>query len=368
MPMDAKPTRRGFFRAGAAGALAAGLGTSCRTQDQLPSPASDPTGEWTPLIAENVGDLNESTLRWLAQLGHEHVVLQGTDWVDASRKGYWSDADLLNLVERCGRFGLQLHSLMIPIDWLMASMLGKPERDRDIERIMQSIRAAGAAGIAMIEWRWSPDFKWGDDVGYYSVPGRGGAVYKAFDHARVAGRGPFDDLGRIPREVLWERLLYFAGPVMTAADEAGIAMSLHPKDPPVQFMRGIDRLLTNTDQIEAFLDAVPSPANGLTFCQGTITEMGVDVIDAIRRIGGRGKIHHVHFRAVRGSVPQYVETFIDEGDVDMLEAMRAYKEVGYRGSFVSDHTPRIENDPQGRVGRTFSHGYIRGLIQAANRG
>lgn len=184
----------------------------------------------------------------------------------------------------------------------------------------------------------------------------------------MAGRGPFEDLDPIQRDVLWERLLYFAGPVMRAAQEAGVVMSLHPKDPPVESMRGIDRLLTNTDQIEQFLDAIPSPANGFTFCQGTVTEMGVDVIDAIRRIGGRGKIHHVHFRAVRDSVPRYVETFIDEGDVDMLAAMRAYKEVGYRGSLVSDHTPRIENDPTGRIGRTFSHGYIRGLIQAANRG
>ena len=105
---------------------------------------------------------------------------------------------------------------------------------------------------------------------------------------------------------------------------------LHPKDPPVKAMRGVSRLLTSTEEIEAFLDAVPSPANGFTFCQGTVTEMGVDVIDAIRRIGGRGRIHHVHFRAVRGSVPRYEETFIDEGDVDMLDAMRAYKDVGLR--------------------------------------
>jgi len=96
-------------------------------------------------------------------------------------------------------------------------------------------------------------------------------------------------------------------------------------------------------------------------------EMGVDVIDAIRRIGGRGKIHHVHFRNVRGKVPKYVETFIDEGDVDMLAAMRAYREVGYTGTIVSDHTPQIPGDlPGGKIGRSFSHGYIRGLIEAVN--
>ena len=144
-------------------------------------------------------------------------------------------------------------------------------------------------------------------------------------------------------------------------------LSLHPKDPPVRSMRGIDRILTDTDAIEEFLDAVDSPANGFTFCQGTVTEMGVDVIDAIRRIGGRGKIHHVHFRGVRGKVPQYVETFIDQGDVDMLAAMRAYKEVNFTGSLVSDHTPKVIGDfAGGRIGRSYSHGWIRGLIQAVN--
>ena len=74
-----------------------------------------------------------------------------------------------------------------------------------------------------------------------------------------------------------------------------------------------------------------------------------------------------HFRAVRGHVPRYVETFIDEGDVDMLEAMRAYKEVNYSGTMVSDHTPGIPDDlPGGKIGRSFSHGYIRGLIQTVN--
>ncbi len=109
-------------------------------------------------------------------------------------------------------------------------------------------------------------------------------------------------------------------------------------------------------------------ASGITFCQGTITEMGVDVLEEIRYFGKRGKIHLVHFRAVRGTVPRYTEVFVDEGDIDMLEAMKTYKDAGYTGPFVSDHTPRVEGDtPWGHIGRTFSHGYMRGLVQAVNR-
>jgi len=322
---------------------------------------------WSPIISENVGNVDKSTLSWLAQLGAKWVVLQGTDWVDTEGKGYWTPADIEPIQKRCREFGMELYSMMIPLSWIMSPMLEKPDRDKQIENICRSIRAAGEQGIQMMEWRWSPDFKWGDDVGYYEVEGRGGATYKAFDYSIAKNKPSFPELGIISREQMWDRLIYFCGPVMKAAEEAGVKMSLHPKDPPVKEMRGIARVLTNTDEIIAFLDAVDSPANGFTFCQGTVTEMGVDVIDAIRRIGGRGKINHVHFRAVRGQVPNYVETFIDEGDVDMLEAIKAFKEVNYTGSLVSDHTPKITGDIEfGKLGRSFSHGYIRALVHAAN--
>lgn len=363
--MTSTSTRRRFIESSATVAAGTAL-AGCSAAPEPEQPAEK--AYWSPKVSENLADLNDDTLTWMAQLGLEWVCLQGTDWVDREGKGYWSPQDIELLQQRCSAHGLKLYSLMIPLNWLMSSMLDGPERDKDAENIQRSIRAAGEAGVQMVEWRWSPDFKWGDDVGYYSVEGRGGAVYKAFDHSRVDGKGPFPELGEISRDTLFERLVRFAKPACAVAEEVGVKMSLHPKDPPVKNMRGIDRILTDTDAIEEFLDAVDSPANGFTFCQGTVTEMGVDVIDAIRRIGGRGKIHHVHFRAVRGKVPQYVETFIDEGDVDMLEAMRAYKDVNYTGSLVSDHTPKVIGEISGsRIGRTYSHGWIRGMIEAVNK-
>jgi mannonate dehydratase len=102
---------------------------------------------------------------------------------------------------------------------------------------------------------------------------------------------------------------------------------------------------------------------------GTIAEMGVNVLDEIRSFGRQGKIFLVHFRAVRGAVPRYTEVFVDEGDLDMLQAMKVYREVDYTGPIVSDHTPKVEGDTAwGHRGRTFSLGYIRGLVHAANAG
>lgn len=328
---------------------------------------ADPS--WQPKIAENVGDLEESTLGWLAQLGLKWVDLQGAESVDRDKKGWWSLEDLLAAQQRCRQFGLQIAAITVPIAWQMRPMLGAPGRDEDIERIIRSIGAAGRAGIPVFQYRWSPDFYWGPEMGYRRVEGRGGARYTAFDFDLVRDKPPFENLGSISYEQLWERLVYFLKAVVPAAEQAGVKLALHPKDPPQPVVRGIARLLTNLDQIERFLDLFASPAHGFTLCQGTVAEMGVDVIEAIRRLGARGRIHHVHFRNVRGRVPRYVETFIDEGDIDMLAAMRAYKAAGYTGAIVSDHTPQLTGDlPGGKMGRSFSHGYIRALIQAVNAG
>jgi mannonate dehydratase len=77
------------------------------------------------------------------------------------------------------------------------------------------------------------------------------------------------------------------------------------------------------------------------------------------------KINHVHFRNVRGSVPKFDEVFVDDGDVDMLEAMRAYHETGYRYALMPDHVPGMEGDTTwGHRARAHAVGYMRGLMQA----
>ena len=154
--------------------------------------------------------------------------------------------------------------MMIPLNWLMSPMLDKKDKDRWIDNICRSIRAAGELGVSMMEWRWSPDFKLGDDVGYYEAEGRGGAICKAFDHNRSKHKPPFPELGFIACDQMWERHLCFSDPIMKVAEEAGVKMSLRPNDPPVKSMRGISRVMTNTEEIMDFLEVVDSPANGFT--------------------------------------------------------------------------------------------------------
>ncbi|HEV3255908.1 MAG TPA: mannonate dehydratase [Gemmataceae bacterium] len=352
-----KTTRRTFLLSSAA--------TWAATGDRAPAAAR--SRAWVPKLSENLADVAPATLRWLRQLGCRHVVFQGTDGVDADHKGYWTTADVRHARKRCEEAGLVLESMMIPIDFYRQARLGRPGRDKEIDNVCRTIRAAGAEGVPMLEWRFWPDFFWDARVGYHATPGRGGARLRAFDYDRVKDAPPFADIGVVGNKEMWARFLYFAKPIVAAAEKADVRLTMHPNDPPVPVMRGVARIFHHPDGLRRFLKEVPSKASGITFCQGTIAEMGVNVLEEIRAFGRRGQIFLVHFRFVRGKVPRYTEVFMDEGDLDPLQAMRAYRDVGYGGPIVSDHTPRVEGDtPWGHRGRTYSHGYMRALVHAVN--
>jgi len=331
------------------------------------SAANSPKAIWNPKISENLADVEPATLRWPTQLGCKHVIFQGTDHVDSSNKGYWTIDDVRPHKNNCDDAGMILESMMIPIGFYSKARLGQPGRDQEIENVIRTIQAVGKAGIPMMEWRFWPDFYWDERVGYYTVKGRGDAGFRALDYDRVAGKGPFPEIGEVSEGEMWKRFLYFTKPVVEAAEKARVQLTMHPNDPPVKNMRGVARIFHHTDGLRRLIKEIPSSFNGITFCQGTITEMGVDVLKEIRYFAGLNRIKLVHFRSVRGTVPKYTEVFVDEGDIDMLEAMKTYREAGYEGPFVSDHTPRVEGDtPWGHIGRTFTHGYMRGLVQAVN--
>ena len=91
---------------------------------------------------------------------------------------------------------------------------------------------------------------------------------------------------------------------------------------------------------------------------------GEEIFDIIRYFGTRGKIFNVHFRNIRGRFLHFSETFIDDGDVDMLKALRVYQEVGYDGMIMPDHVPKIEGDTKSHQAFAYTFGYIKALIAA----
>jgi len=142
-------------------------------------------------------------------------------------------------------------------------------------------------------------------------------------------------------------------------------MAIHGDDPPVS-EEGLLPGLTSSEMLLRLFDEVPGEDCGILFCTGTRYESGVDIYEQIRAFGPR--IFHVHFRNVRGTVPRdggYEEVMPDDGDMDMLEVLRALDGVGYRGSLNPDHFPLLASDTEERnAGRAFSVGHTRALLSA----
>jgi mannonate dehydratase len=205
-----------------------------------------------------------------------------------------------------------------------------------------------------------------------TVPARGGALATGFDFSLMKD-APLTEYGIVTEEQLWENLEYFLKAVVPVAEEAGVKLAMHPDDPPLSPIRGLGRIMRSIENYQRLLDLVPSPMNGIALCQGNFTLMTDDLPAAIRHFGKQEKIFFVHFRDVRGTVENFVETFHDEGKTNLLECMKAYKEVGFDGVCRPDHVPTMEGDSNDRpsyssVGRLFAIGYIKGLRQAVYEG
>jgi mannonate dehydratase len=304
-------------------------------------------------------------------------------------------AELSQLRELAEKYGISLdftdslllHSTLVDKEAHPAIVLGdSPQRDRDIEAFQNLIRNCAQVGIPAIKYNMSI-------LGVLrniQAQGRGDAQYTGWDLSKTSGQEPLTRAGVVDADTFWERITYFLERVVPVANEYKIRIACHPQDPgvPASGYRGVNRVLGTVEGLKRFVAIHESPYHGLNFCQGTISEDLADpakeIFDVIRYFGSRRKIFNVHFRNIRGHRDRFVETFPDEGDVDMLQAALTYREVGYEGMLMTDHVPLVpvhhdssDLPKDGSEEATtanghlesfaFGYGYIRAVIQAVER-
>jgi mannonate dehydratase len=205
----------------------------------------------------------------------------------------------------------------------------------------------------------------------------------AYDRYDVPGlRAMLDRYSGIDAAALRENLARFLQEVIPTAEEVGIRMCIHPDDPPRPLM-GLPRIVSNADDLAFILDAVPSPANGLTLCSGSL---GANPANDVPAIAGRfaDRIWFAHLRNV-GKDPDgsFMEADHLGGDTDMvalvtalLEEQKRRKDAGnehWRIPMRPDHGHELLDD----VGKPTHPGYpaigrlrglaeLRGVMQAVS--
>lgn len=366
--------RRSFLAAGiAASPLMGGDGVA---PNWTPNPPAfeNPVGakkKGKPKLGtQHISD--DATLRVLSGLG-VHNICSGKPGDKLTDPG-WSVDGLKKLRERVEGHGIRLEMVPLPLSSAYITrheypdiMNGKsPERDRNIDDICKMIQNCAKAGIPAVKYNMSIL----GVVRTEATIGRGGARLSTFNYAAGKQEPALTEAGPVPADVYWERITHFLEKVVPVANEAKVRLACHPHDPGMPIgkgWRGVETVLGSVDGLKKFVSIKESPYHGLNFCQGTVTEMlknpGKEIHDVIRYFGTRGKIFNVHFRNIKGGFLNFQEVMPDEGDVNMLQAARTYKEVGYSGMLMPDHVPRIEGDQGGRQAFAFGYGYIRALLQ-----
>ena len=244
---------------------------------------------------------------------------------------------------------------------------GLPGRDEEIATVCTLLENMGKLGIPVWCYEWMTDFNWVRTN--LATPSRGGSVVTSFDLKDVPDT--LTDQPPIDEESLWTNLHYFLQKVLPVAEKAGVKLSMHPDDPPLSPIRGVVRIMRSIQNNHRLMDLADSPMNTITLCQGNFTLMTQDLPAAIRKFGS--KISFVHFRDVQGVPEKFHETWHDAGQTDMLECMKAYRDIGFTGVLRPDHVPTVEGDSNANAGyssfgRLYAIGYIRGLRQAVYAG
>ena len=340
--------------------------------------------------------LTDDNFRFAKQAGATHIVAQLVDYVKGNNPtltlnyldGWgvtqnqgklWTYEELKTLRMKIESHGLTLEAIenFDPSHWYDI-LLDGPEKKKQIEDIKTIIRNVGKAGIPIMGYYFSIAGVWGWSNGPY---GRGDANSVVFDKSKIEVDLPIPNgmvwnmkydlhprpgnIRVVDRKEMWVRLKYFLDNILPVAEEAGVRLVAHPDDPPLPSLRGAARLFYNTEEYEQLLAIHSSEANGFEFCMGTIQEMqNSDVYDMLDKYSRNGKIGYIHFRNVVGKVPYYREAFVDEGDINMVRALKILKRNGYTGVLIPDHTPEMSCNGSWHAGMAYALGYMKGVMQS----
>ena len=303
--------------------------------------------------------------------------------------------DLINKVESAGMELTAIESLPVHEDIKM----GKPSRDKYIENYNKSLENLGDLGIKVVTYNFMPVFDWTrSELNFELEDGSKALIYEG---DKVKNMNPLDGTTDLPgldqdadvpewddnksaliekmkfyqdisEEDLWENLAYFLKGIVKTAEANDIKLAIHPDDPPWSIF-GLPRIITGKESYRKMFELVPSPANGLALCTGSLgADPDNNLPELIREFGDR--IHFAHIRNIKHIEDKSFRESAhpsEYGSLDIYEVMKAYHEIGFEGPMRPDHGRMIWGET-GKAGyglydRALGANYLYGLWEAINK-
>ena len=343
------------------------------------------------LILRWHGEKDPISLRQYAQIPNLYGIVTSLYHLPLGQ--VWDRAEVLHLKEQIEAHGLRFEvvdSFRIHED----IKRGLPSRDALIERYQANIRMLAECGIKIICYNFMPVFDWtrtqldkvladgSNALVYYKDqlekmdPLTGELSLPGWDssYRKEDLKALFEEYGHISEENLWENLQYFLEAVIPVAEESGGNMAIHPDDPPWNIF-GLPRIITGKENLDRFLKLVDSPANGLTFCTGSLgCTKANDIYSMIDEYSKMGRIHFMHVRNVKilddGSFEESAH-FSACGSLDIPRIMKILHDNGFTGYVRPDHGRMIWGET-GRAGyglydRALGAAYLNGIWETLDK-
>lgn len=270
--------------------------------------------------------------------------------------------------------------------------LGSKSRDRYIDNYRTTLENLSKADIPVVCYNFMPVFDWTRCQLDYRLPD--GSTTLVYEDDAISRMEPLlgeldlpgwdtsygknelkervQEYKVVDEERLWANLSYFLRQVVETADEVGVKLGLHPDDPPWPIF-GLPRIIRDEESLARLLGLADSHNNGLTFCTGSLgANPENDLPRMVRRFGNR--IHFAHCRNIRRTGEKCFQEsahLSSAGSLNMVEVLRAYREVSFVGPMRPDHGRMIWGET-GRPGyglydRALGATYLNGIWETLNR-
>ena len=372
--------RRDFAKTLGAGLVGTAAGAALTQGDQTTSAQAPAAAQGKKPVLIKVGcqSRNDTTPASLSYLARHGVYHMNAGDLDAT----WTLADMKRRQDEASKFGITVMAFHLPlssgaiteknIDSPKANiLLARPGRDKSIELVQNLIRMAGQAGVHRLVYNMTilPVTR----TGRTPDPTRGNVTYSTWNEKEAYARGLDKEMtvaGKLDIDTLYERITYFLDRVLPVAEEYKVRLGNHIADPPLPAgYRGITRW--NSPDVVAgirrYAELYKSPSHGFHLCLGSTADglknPAKEIIGIVDYLGQRNQIVNVHMRNIKGGWGNFQEVYVDNGDMNFIEVMRALHRVGYDGMVMPDHVP-AHADPAARdQGFAFSYGYFRAIIQ-----
>lgn len=375
-----KDNRRDFLKKSASLAAAVSVtglgvcpGSGIKTSDEIAPALKKQPVNWPLTFGPDkpkicmLSSNDRMYMRKIKQLGVDHVLTGGPQIP-------WTGKSLRESMDQFKQEGLTVINMMI--GGFDNTIYGREGRDEEIRKIQDSLKAAGEAGLPIVEYNFYAH-RFVD--GYYDTTARGGAGTLSMDYERAKNLPPAPGEGTgQTTEMMWNNLTYFLKAVIPVAEKAGVRMALHPNDPPVPVSHGHSQIVATFNDWKRLVDIVDSPSNGMTYDCGVSREIGEDPLEVLRYLGSRDRINHIHYRNVIVEKPslKYEEVFFDEGQVNMFAVMQEIFRLGYKYGLYPEHPRALDYDREhpggigknpgdaGYTGWTYNVAYAKAMMQA----